>query len=325
MVGLAPTDVIPSVYIKLASAGLGGCIADIITFPLDTAKVRLQIQGESVANPKSSTSSSKLAKAKDLRANFRYRGVFGTIWTIIRQEGPRGLYNGLIPGLQRQMCFASVRIGLYDSVKAFYAGAQKVDYGGVNILTRISAGITTGACAVLSAQPTDVVKIRLQAQGNAVLNGAPKRYSGAMNAYQTIAKEEGVRGLWKGTMPNVARNSVVNASEVVAYDLIKEAILKRKWLRDEFPCHFIAAFGAGFVTTCVATPVDVVKTRYMNSSQGQYRGAIEVAVKMFKNEGPLAFYKGFTPQFLRLGAWNIVMFVSYEQLKRAFILSTQKS
>ncbi|XP_063970108.1 dicarboxylate carrier SLC25A8-like isoform X2 [Lytechinus pictus] len=316
MVGLPPTDIVPSVAVKLASAGLGGCIADVITFPLDTAKVRLQIQGESGTDKKSS----KGTIGKEARVNFRYRGVFGTIWTIIRQEGPRGLYNGLIPGLQRQMCFASVRIGLYDSVKAFYA-----DYGGVNIITRISAGITTGACAVLSAQPTDVVKIRLQAQGNAVLNGAPKRYTGAINAYQTIAKEEGVRGLWKGTMPNIVRNSVVNASEVVAYDLIKEAILKRRLLKDEFPCHFIAAFGAGFVTTCVATPVDVVKTRFMNSSPGHYRGAMDCASQMFKKEGLTAFYKGFTPQFLRLGSWNIVMFVCYEQLKRAMIMSTQHS
>jgi hypothetical protein len=32
----------------------------------------------------------------------------------------RSLYNGLSAGLQRQMCFASVRLGLYDTTKAFY-------------------------------------------------------------------------------------------------------------------------------------------------------------------------------------------------------------
>lgn len=50
----------------------------------------------------------------------KYRGVFGTIATMVRTEGPRSLYNGLVAGLQRQMSFASVRIGLYDSVKQFY-------------------------------------------------------------------------------------------------------------------------------------------------------------------------------------------------------------
>lgn len=54
----------------------------------------------------------------------RYRGVFGTISTMIRTEGPRSLYNGLVAGLQRQLCFASIRIGLYDNVKNFYTGGK---------------------------------------------------------------------------------------------------------------------------------------------------------------------------------------------------------
>ncbi len=53
-------------------------------------------------------------------APVKYRGVFGTISTMVRVEGPRSLYSGLVAGLQRQMSFASVRIGLYDSVKQFY-------------------------------------------------------------------------------------------------------------------------------------------------------------------------------------------------------------
>lgn len=35
----------------------------------------------------------------------------------------------------------------------------------MDISARIAAGITTGAMAVLLAQPTDVVKVRMQAQG----------------------------------------------------------------------------------------------------------------------------------------------------------------
>lgn len=53
-------------------------------------------------------------------ATAQYRGVLGTILTMVRTEGPRSLYSGLVAGLQRQMSFASVRIGLYDSVKQFY-------------------------------------------------------------------------------------------------------------------------------------------------------------------------------------------------------------
>lgn len=45
MVVVKRTDVImPSAGIKFFGAGTAGCIADLITFPLDTAKVRLQVR-----------------------------------------------------------------------------------------------------------------------------------------------------------------------------------------------------------------------------------------------------------------------------------------
>uniref|UniRef100_A0A3Q3Q1H5 Dicarboxylate carrier UCP2 n=1 Tax=Monopterus albus TaxID=43700 RepID=A0A3Q3Q1H5_MONAL len=301
MVGFKPSDVPPPLGVKMASAGAAACIADIVTFPLDTAKVRLQIQGE-----------------KKAVQGIRYRGVFGTISTMIRTEGPKSLYNGLVAGLQRQVCFASVRIGLYDNVKNFYTGGK--DNPGV--LIRILAGCTTGAMAVSFAQPTDVVKVRFQAQMN--LDGVARRYNGTMQAYKHIFQNEGLRGLWKGTLPNITRNALVNCTELVTYDLIKEAILKHNLMSDNLPCHFVSAFGAGFVTTVIASPVDVVKTRYMNSPPGQYKSAINCAWTMLTKEGPTAFYKGFVPSFLRLGSWNIVMFVSFEQIKRAMMIPVSK-
>ena len=95
-----------------------------------------------------------------------------------------------------------------------------------------------------------------------------------------------------GTSPNIARTTIVNACELVSYDIIKEKILALRILSDNMPCHFLSAFGAGFVTTVVASPVDVVKTRYMNSGPGTYRGIADCATKMFQQEGPSAFYKG---------------------------------
>ncbi|XP_044878138.1 mitochondrial uncoupling protein 2-like isoform X3 [Mauremys mutica] len=238
MVGLKPTDIPPTATVKFLGAGMAACIADLCTFPLDTAKVRLQIQGESKPTKSVKT--------------IHYKGVFGTITTMVRTEGPTSLYNGLVAGLQRQMSFASIRIGLYDSVKQFYT--------------------STGS---------------------------------------------------ERTLPNITRNAIVNCGEMVTYDLLKEMLLKYHLMTDTFPCHFIAAFGAGFCATVVASPIDVVKTRYMNSTHGQYRNAFNCMLTMVILEGPTAFYKGFMPSFLRLGSWNVVMFVTYEQLKRAVMLAQQ--
>ncbi|KAL2095379.1 hypothetical protein ACEWY4_010098 [Coilia grayii] len=303
MVGMRPTNLAPTATVKFFGAGTAACIADLLTFPLDTAKVRLQIQGE--------------AKAVEGVVAVQYRGVFGTIVTMVRTEGARSLYSGLVAGLQRQMSFASVRIGLYDSMKQFYTRGSE----NASIVVRLMAGCTTGAMAVAFAQPTDVVKVRFQAQVR--LTDGGKRYNGTMDAYRTIARDEGVRGLWKGCLPNITRNAIVNCAELVTYDIIKELILKYGLMTDNLPCHFTAAFGAGFCTTIVASPVDVVKTRFMNSTPGQYSSAINCALTMMTKEGPTAFYKGFMPSFLRLGSWNIVMFVSYEQIKRAVTRAQQ--
>ena len=66
----------------------------------------LQIQGEA---------STMSQGAKPL-----YRGLVGTLSTIMRTEGVTSWYCGLTAGLQRQMCFASIRIGLYEPMKQFY-------------------------------------------------------------------------------------------------------------------------------------------------------------------------------------------------------------
>lgn len=234
------SDSAPTTVVKVFSAGAAGAMADLVTFPLDTAKVRLQVQGESKVLPKGQRA--------------KYRGVFGTIITIVRTEGPRNLYNGLLAGLHRQTSFASVRIGLYDYMKQLYARGSENPGLGIRLL----AGSTTGAMAVAFAQPTDVVKVRFQAQILERENDCVKRYSSTSDAYRTIARNEGLRGLWKGCLLNIARNVIVNCSELVTYDVIKEQILKNKLMTDNMPCHFTAAFAAGFCTTIVASPVDVL-------------------------------------------------------------------
>lgn len=174
-----------------------------------------------------------------------YRGLVGTLTTISRQEGPRALYNGLSAGLQRQMCFASVRLGLYDSVKNMYQDVLHENPQGMQIVTRIMAGLTTGGLAVVLAQPTDVVKVRFQAQRKGQSTASKPRYKSTLQAYRTIGRTEGMAGLWKGAIPNIGRNAVVNVSEIVCYDIVKDCLLQYSRLNDNIYCHFTAAVIAG--------------------------------------------------------------------------------
>ncbi len=78
--------------------------------------------------------------------------------------------------------------------------------------------------------------------------------------------------------------------------------------------HFICGFMAGFVATVVASPADVVKTRLM-SSPDSYNGVVQAFTRMMMDEGPMAFYKGFIPNFFRLSLWSITTFIAMEKIK----------
>jgi solute carrier family 25 uncoupling protein 8/9 len=46
--------------------------------------------------------------------------------------------------------------------------------------------------------------------------------------------------------------------------------------------------------------------------------AVKMVTNMIATEGPMGFYKGFTANFLRLGGWNVAMFLTFEQVKKVF-------
>ena len=155
-----------------ASSAFAACFAEVCTIPLDTAKVRLQLQKQSALG--------------DTLTLPKYNGMLGTVSTIAREEGLSALWKGIVPGLHRQCLYGGLRIGLYEPVKTFYVGSDFV--GDVPLSKKILAALTTGAVAIAVANPTDLVKVRLQAEGK-LPPGVPRRYSGSLNAYSTIVRQ----------------------------------------------------------------------------------------------------------------------------------------
>ena len=129
------------------------------------------------------------------------------------------------------------------------------------------------------------------------------------------AREEGLTALWTGLAPNVARNALVNATELATYDSFKELFLGMG-MPDGISTHILSGLGAGFMAVCVGSPVDVVKSRMMGAKSGVYANIIDCFVKTAQRDGVAAFYKGFVPNFGRLGSWNVVMFLTLEQAKK---------
>lgn len=151
---------------NVASAATAACIAEVATIPIDTVKVRLQIQGRSSVPGQAP----------------KYNGFIGTGKTIASEEGFFALYNGLTAGLQRQVVFAGLRIGLYVPVRTLIAGELKPGEN-PTLMTKILAAMATGTIGISFANPTDVVKVRLQSQ-RAADPSKPKLYNGTIDCYR---------------------------------------------------------------------------------------------------------------------------------------------
>ena len=141
------------------------------------------------------------------------------------------------------------------------------------------------------------------------------------SAFNDIITREGVRGLWRGVVPTVQRATLLTATQVPCYDHTKHTILNHNWMQEGLELHIVSSFIAGFMTALVTSPVDVIKTRIMNQKvQGKsgtlYTSTGDCLLKTFKGEGLLGFYKGFIPNWLRIGPHTVITFLIFEQLRR---------
>lgn len=77
-----------------------------------------------------------------------------------------------------------------------------------------------------------------------------------IDCYKTMFKEEGIISFWRGCGPNIIRNSLFNACELVSYDFGRDFVLSNHLMNDHIGCHFVVSAFAGCVTVLVGQPVD---------------------------------------------------------------------
>ena len=100
-------------------------------------------------------------------------------------------------------------------------------------------------------------------------------------------------------------------------DVFKSLLLQTDHFKDNLTTHFTASLGAGAVATTLTQPFDVLKTRAMNSKPGEFKSPLHLIMHTAK-QGPLTFYKGYVPAFIRLGPHTILTFIFFEQLRLRF-------
>lgn len=100
---------VPKAYVTPFCGASAGVASGIVTCPLDVIKTKLQAQGGFLRR------SGHMIEAKTL-----YRGMFGTGRMIWREDGFRGLYQGLGPMLLGYLPTWAVYLAVYDRSRDYF-------------------------------------------------------------------------------------------------------------------------------------------------------------------------------------------------------------
>ncbi|KAG8084299.1 hypothetical protein GUJ93_ZPchr0010g11073 [Zizania palustris] len=187
----------------VAGAGAGVAVS-FLACPTELIKCRLQAQ-------------SALAEAAAASGIALPKGPIDVAKHVVREAGMKGLFKGLVPTMGREVPGNAVMFGVYEATKQYLAGGQDTSNLGRGSL--ILAGGLAGAAFWISVYPTDVIKSVIQ-----VDDYKKPRYSGSIDAFKKIVAADGVKGLYKGFGPAMARSVPANAATFVAYEITRSAL-----------------------------------------------------------------------------------------------------
>ena len=251
----------------------------------------------------------------------RYRNVFHALLVIGRQEGIRGLQSGLLPALGFQVALNGPRLGLYPVIEnGLYRirGTSRQQQTGTvaGTTTKLIAGAAAGAVGAFIASPFNLLKSRLQSQSKYFIARQQYNYSGPVEALRAIIREDGVRGMWRGSDAAMLRVALGSSAQLMVYDNAKSWIRTRLQLSDGVSLYFLSAMVSGAAVAMATNPVDVVNTRIYQAERGFYRSPIDCLARTVRSEGIRGLYKGVGAQYARTGPHTLLTFLLLEPLFR---------
>eukprot|EP01102_Stenamoeba_stenopodia_P018136 TRINITY_DN6614_c0_g1_i1.p1 TRINITY_DN6614_c0_g1~~TRINITY_DN6614_c0_g1_i1.p1 ORF type:complete len:309 (+),score=49.82 TRINITY_DN6614_c0_g1_i1:330-1256(+) len=170
--------------------------------------------------------------------------------------------------------------------------------------------------------PLEVVKTRLQARNNKhfVTEGNFRWGLQTFGFLGNIARKEGILALWRGVDSHLAGVIPSRALWFGTYLTLKDGF-DRHYKKDAWQVSAFCTVLAGFTSVSFTCPIWVVKTRMQlqtslvkDAARVNYKNSLDCAYRIFKEEGPFAFYKGLTASYVGI-VESIIQLVSYERMK----------
>ncbi|GAM21369.1 hypothetical protein SAMD00019534_045440 [Acytostelium subglobosum LB1] len=294
-----PTAVDPSSHarhlnpkmIEMISGCGAGAMASLVTTPLDVLKTTIQV-----------------------RSN-EHIGVWRTFKDLVGRSSWRALYIGLNPTLVGLIPSWSIYFLSYSFFKtslAKHTGLDEANSFPLHMMAAMSAGATTSTLT----NPIWVIKTRLITQE---MSGRQKQYSGIIQCFQSILKQEGVAGLYKGLGPSLLGLIHVGV-QLPLYERFKIIIEKRKKTPLTTMDIVIASSTSKMIASIVAYPHEVLRSRLQDSSPNSphnYKGGLLQNFKQIvQQEGVRGLYKGMGVNLIRVTPACAITFATYEYIKK---------
>jgi len=179
------------------------------------------------------------------------------------------------------------------------------------------AGGLSGGIGRLILQPLDVAKIRMQLQ---VETKTSRKYNGFVNLIVQMAREEGVKSLWKGHVSAQLLSISYGISSFGAFEVLTKFTYQKRLLwtnggESKYKPleHFICGSLGGCVGTLTSLPFDVIRTRMVAQPETDkmYSSVRDAALKLKSEGGIRAFYKGLVPTLAAIGPQTGLQFGFY--------------
>lgn len=256
---------------------------------------------------------------------------------ILRREGFCGLYRGFGASLMGTIPARALYTGALEITKSV-VGTTTIQLGfsdpAAAAVTNAAAGLSAAVAAQLVWTPVDVISQKLMVQGTQGLSQISTNYRGGIEAFTSIVKTEGFRGLYRGSGISILTYAPSNALWWTSYCIMQRMVwgsLGYRRKREEHNREFttpgtkmvvtvqgFSAAIAGGVVALVTTPLDTIKTRLqvLEGAENIKPTITQTVRNLVKEGGWGACYRGLGPRWAAMSMSATTMSTTYEFLKR---------
>ncbi|XP_053626074.1 solute carrier family 25 member 35-like isoform X3 [Plodia interpunctella] len=188
-------------------------------------------------------------------------------------------------------------------------------------------GGLAGAGATIFTNPMDVVKTRMQLQGELKSKAEQAtRYKGVLHALYVIAKADGAMALQKGLVPALVLGFSMNSVRLGTYHIAEvQGWTKTKDGDVSFQKAVLWSSVSGILSGLTGNPASVVKTRIQSAShpsiavgrQHRYKGLWDGCRQIYKVEGLRGFFAGVEATCARLAVGSAAQLTTFSFSKEA--------